>query len=339
MIKLAAKLTLLVSVLALGGCGDDDGPAPTSDGGWLVGEDGTMFRVDPEAGVVERYDLDRSLAGVDFYAIACRGSDAAWVGGSGSTLLRTLDSGRTWETLDAIESGVTIRAIATAARDIVFAVGERASGGMMARSEDSGQTWNAIDAGASVPPFTDVTTTADGSIALLTGLDGSIWRWDETSGLVMAIGGGTVALRSISINADGTRAVAVGDLGRALASDDGGRSWNAVPSATTNDLFAVQLAAITGDEAVAVGASGTFARIRASDAARATGVAAISESGLADGRTLRAVHWSIDGHGLVVGDGGALLESYDNGATFDTLETHTGVTLTAVDHLGGEPHF
>jgi hypothetical protein len=67
------------------GSGGDDGPSM-----WVVGEDGEMLRVGWD-GAAARYPLDVAH---DFYGIACRGEDEAWVVGAAGTLLRTANEAR-----------------------------------------------------------------------------------------------------------------------------------------------------------------------------------------------------------------------------------------------------
>src|SRR5439155_65367 len=105
------------------------------------------------------------------------------------------------------------------------------------------------------------------------------------------------ALRSVAITPDGRQAVAVGDGGLYLASDDGGRSFHPRPLGTTRSLRDVWLLQ-SGDRAIAVGEAGAIVDVTA-DAVRATEMLPGSAA------ALRSLHLSADGTDLTVGEGGA----------------------------------
>lgn len=320
---------LAAIALAAGSCKTKGGGSYSGGGGgggggsssWLVGTSGTMIRVshrDPRD--LGSYDLGSRP---DLFAIACRGDHEAWVTGAAGTILRTFDGGAHW---DAIPGGGTaaLRSVAVAESGGVYVAGDQ---GTLLFSADSGQRWAKVSAGA--VSFTGVTTTALGDVALLTAADGSLWRYERAADRLTSVVSGGSALHAVSIAADGSRAVAVGDRGLFLASEDGGRTFAARALGTTRALYNVWTSESV-DRAIAVGEAGVVVEVAGG------AVAHLEEHG---GGALRAIHLtSTDGTGLAVGDGGAAWLTGDAGKTWSPVDVETTADLTGVDALFGEPH-
>ena len=135
-------------------------------------------------------------------------------------------------------------------------------------------------------------------------------------------------LAGIAVTPDGSHAVAVGEAGLLVRSDDAGESWVAEPAKTTRDLHAVRIA---GDASLvlAVGQAGAVIRLGDDD---------ISASELLDPElSLRALHLS-QTHGHAVGDHGTVLVTHDQGLTWEPVDIGMTVNLLGLDDLHGEPH-
>jgi photosystem II stability/assembly factor-like uncharacterized protein len=254
-------------------------------GAWLVGEDGLMANVREDGTLGPGYDLGGTE---DLFGIGCRG-DAGFVVGEGGTFLRTYD-GETWEAID-VGTTAALRDVAVA-WDAVYIAGDDG----LRVSRDDGDSWELVTGGA----WRAVTTTAQGDVALALDDTGTAWRWDGVLAPVDAAG------TAISLSRDGDFAALVGAGGALAVSDDGGATWRDVDSGTAADLHAVSAGAGT---AVAAGAAGTI--VRFSDDI----VVSTPTTG-----SLRAVHLH-DAHGFAAGDGGAVLLTHDNGASWAALLT------------------
>jgi photosystem II stability/assembly factor-like uncharacterized protein len=338
---------LALSVAGAANCGSCDGGSGGGGGGsyssgggsWLVGQAGTMLNVphvqdglDARLGAVGRYGLD---VDEDLLGIACRGTREAWVVGSAGLILGTADAGASWRVLDP-GGGPTLRGVALAAAGTVYVAGDE---GAFRVSADGGQSWRAIG-GTGGQTFTSVATRRqDGLVALLASREGLLHRYDATGDRLArvsidgdaAAGVAGPALHSVVLSRDGQTALAVGDGGRLLVSRDGGLGfWSqrpTVPSAIRD----VWLVGDRGDRFVAVGDGGLVLE-------GATGGPATVQTRLGDGVTLRAIHLSSNGHGAIVGDGGAAFFTSDAGKTWQRLDTGETRNLYGLDALEVGPH-
>jgi photosystem II stability/assembly factor-like uncharacterized protein len=158
--------------------------------------------------------------------------------GTPGIVLRTTDGGLTWE---ARESGVERRlyGVAFGSESNALAVG---LGGTILRSADGGGAWSPIASGADAW-LADV-AFVDAERALVVGTDGA-----GAVALRSSDGGRSFAplelpepgrggLRSLGVH--GELALAVGDQGRILRSEDGGASWTDVDAGTGAWLRAVR---------------------------------------------------------------------------------------------------
>jgi len=316
--------------LALVGCksGDDDDDntsssntsSPTTGNAWLVGDDGEMLRMAASGGV-QPYPLAEDA---DLLAIACLGAEAAWVVGSAGTVLSTDDAGATWQRHElGIEGDLAAVAVAEGhdGPPVVVIAGddgivlERRGDGEFARLSAPDVDWTAV------------ATDEHGERILLAGADGSLWRaLDGAPQQVFASDG--AVFYGLAATPDGDRAVAVGQGGLVVVSDDGGASWSPVAVSTVRDLFAARISS-EGAEIVAVGDAGVVVTI---DAA---GVGASEQ--LDPALALRGLHMHAAGYGHAVGDAGIVLYTTDVGRSWTAIETGTDATLRGVDdvHLHG----
>lgn len=279
-----------------------------------------MLRIE-QGGAADGYPLDEEA---DLLAIDCLGSQVAWASGQDGTVIRTLDAGETWARVDLGSSG-TLRGIRVVDQHIVYVVGD---GGAIHVTHDGGAEWRGID--APDIDFAAVTTDARGDVALVTALDGSIWRYEaDADRLEQVHAASATALHGISASDDGVEAVAVGELGTWLHTEDGGRQWSAVDVGTHRTLHAVQMARL-GAMAIAVGEAGAIVRV---DSQGATVTEALDEA-----LSLYAVHASASGDGIAVGDHGIVLLTVDLGHQWSPAEPATEHTLFGVDGLGAHPH-
>lgn len=277
--RILKPLPLLASILSFGPVACDDGPdKPTTTtttgddttgttggdttGGdttgdppsyWAVGEEGMTPRVGADH-QPSQYPLELD---VDLRAIACRGAEQAVVAGAGGPVLTTIDGGQQWTRQR------TSRTRPSCGPWRCRRVRSDISRGIVLRSQDDARSWTALPIAAH--DWTAVSTTATGATVLLASAAGELFRLRDDE-LTRVYAGTGVPLRGVAITPDGAGAVAVGDAGRLLRSDDGGEQWTPEVLSTARDLQAVR---ISGDASliVAVGAAGTIVRFGRDDVA------------------------------------------------------------------------
>ncbi len=296
------------------GGGDDGG----DDGGgfWAVGEQGMMLRRSHD-GAVSQYPLELDE---DLRAIACKGADQAVVAGAAGVVLTTFDAGVSWDRVE-IGADVELRAVALSSGAIGYIAGD----GVLLRSQDDSRTWSPLAIAAH--DWTAITTTGAGTTALLTSAGGQIFRLQDTQLALVHAGDGSL-LAGVAVTPDGTHAVAVGQSGLVLRSDDAGAHWITEPPVTARDLHAVRIAA-DASLIVAVGHAGTIVRIGIDDIA--------TQELLDPALSLRALHLS-QSHGHAVGDDGVMFATHDLGRTWAPMTHSLDADLLGLDDLHGEPH-
>jgi photosystem II stability/assembly factor-like uncharacterized protein len=168
--------------------------------------------------------------------------------GDGATLLVTSDGGTHWTTAPTSTRSV-LRGIAIAG-NVAVVVGD---GATLLRSTDAGASWSVTSiAGAS--DLHGVTTDSAGHITLAVDTSGNVWRSDDLGASFALDTELGVALDSVSVADDGTRALTVGAGGAIFVRDSQG-TWQAAFSPTTADLHA----ALVEDQVwYAVGQAGTL---------------------------------------------------------------------------------
>mgnify|MGYP001443231417 CR=1 FL=1 len=296
--------------------GSSGGP-PDDPSMWVVGEDGKMLRWGADEGV-STYPID---VAEDFTDIACRGRSQAWAVGDAGTFIATADAGASWHDV-SVGSGIDFTAVAAAHDGAIWVVGD----GAAFVSPDEGQTWSTVD--APVRAWTSVATTVRGDEAWLAAADGSLWHATGAQPAAVVFEGGQ-ALRDVSVSADGSIVVAVGDLGTMARSDDGGARFDVLPLETVRGLDAVVVSG-DGELTLAVGEAGVVVRV---DFEAGVTVDELVDASL----TLHAVHVDAEGSGHAVGDAGIMLTTDDAGLTWTPVDLHTDAALFGIDHPGA-PH-
>jgi photosystem II stability/assembly factor-like uncharacterized protein len=238
--------------------------------------------------------LDVAAAGDSFVAVGERGH-----------ILISSDSGATWR-----QSAVPTRSMLTAVyfhdESLGWAVGHDSA---ILRTADGGITWELVNwAPEEESPLFDVWfADADNGIAvgaygtfLVTSDGGASWDFEP-------IGDDDWHLNQIRASADGRLFIAA-EAGMAYRSDDGGSTWEELPSPYEGSFFGVL--PLDGDTVLLFGLRGHL--FRSEDAGETwqeieTGTVAM----LTDGTVLN------DGRIVIVGLAGTVLVSSDGGRTFE----------------------
>lgn len=194
------------------------------------------------------------LGGRDaFYGVASPTPSVLWAVGRGGKIVRSDDSGKTWQ---AQTSGTHANLQSIVAWDAARAVAVGNNATVLA-TEDSGRTWRAV---------TGLPKDSEGHKLLRArvGGDGQAFVVGEFGTILMTVDAGRtwvslgakqdVAWNDIAVSKD--TVVAVGEFGKIRRSVDGGRNWADVPSPVQRSLSAVHIA--PDGTAVAVGLEGAL---------------------------------------------------------------------------------
>jgi photosystem II stability/assembly factor-like uncharacterized protein len=284
-----------------------------------------------DTGVTARF---RGLAPVD--------DRVAWVAGSGGTVLRTVDAGRTWQRVDPPGAqDLQLRDIEAFDRNhaVALSIGEGEQSRVYATA-DGGTTWTETFRNDDPKAFYDCLTfldrrhglalsdPVDGYFRILATADGGrSWRVLPTAGMPAALTGefAFAASGTCLVSARGRSWFATGGgaTARVFGSVDGGRSWTvtdtAVPSGPSAGIYG--LAFRDGRHGLAVGGDYTTPT-------SAPDAAAASRDGGRSWRTARAVPgeyrsgvaWRSDRVALAVGPTGSDV-SRDAGRTWTRFDT------------------
>lgn len=236
----------------------------------------------------------------DLHSIAFADAQHGVAVGSGGTILRTEDGGKTWT---ATTSGTRARLYSAHLADAQRGVA--VGGKTILRTEDGGKTWAAAASGT-LAPLTSV-HLADAQHGVAVGFGGAIQRSEDGGKTWMAaISGPSAFLYSVHL-ADAQYGVAVGFGGTLLRTADGGKTWNATVSGTRAWLYSVHLA--NARYGMVVGSDGTI--LRSEDGGK-TWSAASSGTQAA----LASVHLADARHGVAVGKEGTILRTEDGGKSW-----------------------
>lgn len=310
-----ALLCAAIAALGLAGCKKNTGGGGGGGGSWLVGSSGLITHVDPQGDQSATYDLGSSQ---NLNGIACRFAGEAWVVGAGGTLLYTDNGGNAWSARE-LPTTADLRAIATQDSGPVFVGGD----GTFLVTNDTGANWTELADGQA--HFLSIAAAQAGDTVLALSDDGGIWAYD---GHALVREAEVPGARAVAVSPDGLLAIAAGHgLSR---SDDGGATWNVIPTDPALEFDAVRLQ--EDGSALAVGSGGTIARIDPS------GTVDVQHAGAAD---LHAVQLedadTSDGLGYAAGDGGAVLITHDGGRTW-TAGPNLGRTVRGMDDIGFGHH-
>jgi photosystem II stability/assembly factor-like uncharacterized protein len=280
--------------------------APNDPNDWIVGDEGLVLRA-TLSGHVEPHEVGTTQR---LQAIACLGTEQAWIVGRAGTALATTDGGTSWAAI-TLPTTADLYAVAAAHSGKVVLAGDD-----LLLWSDDGQQFEAL--ALEVGPLRGVAT--DGSTVLAVGLAGRQLRWAEGELVEQTIA--AVDLLDVDMAGHAATAVAVGLAGTIAWSSDHGGEWQAIEAPTSADLWAVQVAS-DGHAAFAVGDDGVLVRV-SPGAAEAT---VVSEA------DLRGLHINAAGHGAIVGTGGTLLRTTDFAESFTTTEVGV-LDLLGVDAIG-----
>lgn len=153
-----------------------------------------------------------------------------------------------------------------------------------------------------------------GDLGIVLKVDGAAWK-------VQNIGGTKTNMNGISSNNSNSTAWAVGDSGKIFNTINGGSSWSAQTSGTTQNLNAAYV--FNTSLVFAVGDNGTFLRTRNG------GTNWVSKS-TGTSQRLNSVAFASATIGWAVGDGGILLRSKDSGNTWTAQTSGTSQNLNGV---------
>ncbi|MCH9688857.1 MAG: hypothetical protein K0V04_45915 [Deltaproteobacteria bacterium] len=244
-------------------------------------------------------------------------------------MLVSHDAGEQWSEL-AVGVTADLQSIAVAeglpeGRETLWLAGYD---GAVRHSTDGGVVWNEVS--SPDVDWTAVATDDVGRLAVLAGLDGSLWRSEAGGALSLARAATTAgALHDVAVSHDGDTIVAVGEAGQILVSHDAGTRFTAIAPVTDLDLYAVHLAS-NGETIVAVGEAGLVLRIDDRGAH-------LQQTLEPDG-ALFDLHLRADGEGQAVGAAGAVLRTHDGGLHWRRVSTGRFADLHGVDDFHAAPH-
>ena len=252
-------------------------------------------------------------------AIAWSTTSEALVTGAGGTILRTTNSGSLWNPLTFGETITLDYALSSGRGTYVLAAANRSD---FFLSIDSGTTFHKRPLGTS-GNYT--------GIALKT----------PTALLAIRSGGGAVGEGPIQYNTrgdstwiygvsysnryGGSTALACGNSGLLLFSNDNGLSWSRVFSPVTTTLYSISF---SGNTAIAVGSSGVI--LRSTDGGRTWSQVTSGTSTTLWGVAVFEQTSPTSTIALAVGTGGLILRSIDGGATWASVTTPTSSTLYGI---------
>jgi len=197
---------------------------------WAAGDWGTILYTEDGG----RTWIDRTYAkDIIIYCIEFKGESEGWMAGEFGTVLHTKDGGTSW-TEQQTGSKATLFGVSFSSDKEGIAVG---LGGVIVRTEDGGDTWQEI--------------LGDKEKSTQTALPGQTGA-SETGG---RLGGGQElrSLYDVKLGSAGF-GIAVGDSGRIVFTEDGGKSWGDIQLPLDMRLFWLRGVSLVGRRGVVVGA-------------------------------------------------------------------------------------
>ena len=238
------------------------------------------------------------------YGVACANPAHCAAVGDAGTALFTQNSGKSWALGDTGVS-VPLSGVSCPQAQRCEAVGDDET---VLATSDGGLSWSHVlsqfgvmDGVSCSSPTHCVAVTSNVDVSLVTD-NGSTWTPSPAPFSSLA-----VLKPANGVDCLGLSCVEVGDQGVIAHSSNGGASWLASPSGTTQNVYAVSCASTTF--CVAVGAAGLM--LRTSDG----GSTWVSEAP-PTGETLLGVSCSSTSSCVAVGSGGTIMTSTDGAATW-----------------------
>lgn len=277
---------------------------------WAVGDLGTVARSTDNGTTWAATAKPRS---VQLFAVEAVSATEAYVAGSDGMIYRTTTSGSSWARI-RIPTTSPIVALHRGSDSVLVVA---ALGGGTWTTVDGGATWT----GSSEDARTDIDAVhanvivhslGNGRVSA-TANGGSTWTTHVVTGMSPR------NVRGVAVIDDDSW-LAVGDQGFAARTDDGGATWTATSTGTSEDLWDVDVG--SDGTAVAVGESGAIVT-SASEGRSWTSTAAGGS---------HLVRVSIDGDTVVAaGHGGTIRRSTDSGVTWTSPVTGATSDLVSLD--------
>jgi photosystem II stability/assembly factor-like uncharacterized protein len=229
---------------------------PNPDTGYVLTEDASVFRTTDGGQTFSRVT---SVPGPEtphdiFFTSADTGVAITGSSGSGK-IYRTTDSGNSWTEVES--AGSALNGVAFLPGGVGFAVG---NGKTLFQSPDGGANWTPRPlAGPSESPNLTSIGCADPLTCLITESSGAtLLRTTDGGATATSVTPSTQPIFAVGF-ASATRAVAVGELGATVVSNDAGMTWSPIGGRISGINFG-RLHATSSQVANASGAAGTIAR-------------------------------------------------------------------------------
>ena len=274
--------------------------ARINDVSWLdaatlvaVGEYGTLIR-STDAG--ESWDVIWSHR--DLFTVQFADDQNGWATGADGTIYATSDGGASWELQRADDTPFQLFGLAVVSPKKCFVVGDNRT----FIETTNGKTWQTLQDPRSETGQEDRINTNEGA---------------ELS----------LPSNAIEFLPDGKTGWFVGEVAKAIKTEDGGKTWTSytanVQEATFNSLYGMDILSKT--EMAAVGLAGTIIRTTDGGATWEKIEANVFEQ-------LNDIEFAPDGKtGWIVGSGGTILRSTDGGATWVAqISNASTVNLNAI---------
>jgi photosystem II stability/assembly factor-like uncharacterized protein len=250
-----------------------------------------------------------SLAFVDTLVGICVGEN--------TTILRTVDGGRTWGEL-SIEEDINLKDITCIDRDHFQAVGTTSNGSCRIMTGNGGDYWGFQPYFIMAYPDWNLAAVScsDFTHGVMVGLDGLVAHFQSSNNLIES---GTGSHLYDAAFVTGARHYAVGMGGIILQTVNEGQSWSTVPSGTENALMAIHMLPV--NSGFIVGSDGIVLRGDLNGWEDCS--PEINES-------LLGVSFRDDIAGIVVGSFGTVLRTDDGGDTWKSEDCNTNLHLRDV---------
>ncbi|MBT8340085.1 MAG: hypothetical protein HKP58_10595 [Desulfatitalea sp.] len=230
--------------------------------GWVVGQEGLIFHTQDGGKHWERQKTPKKKQLLDNFAIS---AEKCWAVGDWGVILYTDDGGRTWQDRSYPED-IIFNKVVFSDENIGWIAGEM---GTVLRTTDGGATWTPVEAAQET--LFSISFTDD-QVGVAVGLGGVIIRtqdggltWTRTDGGSDSAGepnvaqGDEDAAKAVySVSVSGDQAIAAGDAGTVLYSQDQGRTWNKVEMPPIARLLWLRGTCFKNNRAYIVGARSTI---------------------------------------------------------------------------------